>query len=195
MWRWSFSSSLRREGPSGVCGLPRGSTAGLCPLFLHFACGACFPQHTTAPRGLNLRQRKLVIARFTWVRWKLNSCRQAEGVGGVGDGAPLRGAVSSHSPPPQSLQFKESLHLSASGAWAKFAAKESWAVLGYWRGWERGPGRSGRIKASFSAPSLLWVLRPRLRLPGTDCQGRKERGRDTPHPSDLPARESWGHTA
>lgn len=35
------------------------------------------------------------------------------GVAGLGDGAPRGGAVSSHSPPPRSLQFKESLHLSA----------------------------------------------------------------------------------
>ena len=31
---------------------------------------------------------------------------------------------------PTSLQFKESPHLSASGAWDRFAVKERWAVLG-----------------------------------------------------------------
>lgn len=30
---------------------------------------------------------------------------------------------------PISLQFKESLHLSASGMWDRFVAKEGWAVL------------------------------------------------------------------
>lgn len=30
---------------------------------------------------------------------------------------------------PISLQFKESFHLSASGTWNRFAAKEGWAVL------------------------------------------------------------------
>lgn len=87
---------------------------------------------------------------------------------------------------PISLEFKESFHLSASGTWNRFAAKEGWAALRIfkwrWGGWGPGPGRNGWGKSSFPAPSLLWDLRPRARLPWADYQGKTDKGRD-PHPT------------
>lgn len=155
--------------------------------------GPCFPQHTTAQKGLNLRQREPVITRSTWVRWKLNSCWQAEGVGGVGDGAPRGGTVSSHSPPPHKPPiYKESLHLSASGAWDRFAVKERWAVLGTLACLGTRSRKEWRGKASSSAPSLLWVLGPRARPTWTDCQGRRHRGRDTLTPQTSPSQGTVG---
>lgn len=114
--------------------------------------GPCFSQHTTAQKGSNLRQRELVIARFTWVRWKRNSCQQAEGRGRVGRrrwSSPRRGCQLS-APTLHlsiSLQFKESfLHLSASGVWDRFPAQEGWAAprILAWLGTRSGKGWVGQ---------------------------------------------------
>ena len=63
---------------------------------------------------------------------------------------------------------------------------------GYWCGGEPGPGRSGWGQASSSAHSLLWVLRLRARLPWTDCQGRRDKGRDTSTPQTSPSQRTVG---
>lgn len=62
--------------------------------------GPCLSQHATAQKGLNLRQRGLIIARFTWVRWKGTAVgRQRGGAGREGGGgAPRGGAVSCQLP-------------------------------------------------------------------------------------------------
>lgn len=66
--------------------------------------GPCLSQHATAQKGLNLRQRGLIIARFTWVRWKGTAVAgRGAGRGGKEEAElPEEGlsAVSSHSPPP-----------------------------------------------------------------------------------------------
>lgn len=59
-------------------GLLRGSAPGLPTLILYTVSGPSFSPHSTTQKGLNPRQRELVIARPTWVTWKLNSCPQAE---------------------------------------------------------------------------------------------------------------------
>lgn len=94
---------------------------------------------------------------------------------------------------PISLQFKESLHLSALGMGNRFVAQEGRQCSGSWNGWEPGPGRSWRGKAPVSAPSQLWDLRHRTRVPWTDCQGRRDKGRDPLALRPLPANELWAH--
>lgn len=115
--------------------------AGLCPLFLYFACGALFPpKRHSCSKGLDLRQSEPVIARSVGEveTEQLSAGRRG---GGVEDGAPCGGTVSSHSPPPQAFNLKEaSICQSVRGMGLQ---PEWWAGLGILVWWEPGPGRSG----------------------------------------------------
>lgn len=138
----------RPRGESSVC------MSGLCTLILCFACGALPFPTCDCSEGLEPEAKRADHCQVHVGEVERNSCRQAEGRGGEGRrrrSSPRRGcqlsAPTLHL--PISLQFKESfLHLSASGVWDRFVAKEGWAAprilagLGtrFRKGWV-GPGQ------------------------------------------------------
>lgn len=176
---------LRGEGPAGgaVC---QGCTSASAPSPSTLPVGTCFSQHTAAQKGSNLRQRKRVIARSTWVRWKLNSCLQAEGREETK--LPKEGL------PAPTLHFPLSLQreLPSAGRGRVGQVCSQGQV-----GSAQGPGTAGNQvqegvggASPISPPPLCCGtsgprVRPGLGFPAlTDSEGRRERGRDPRTPGN-----------
>lgn len=101
---------------------------------------------------------------------------------------------------PISLEFKESFHLSASGTWNRFAAKEGWAALRIFKwGWGGGDqvqeGTAGASPVSLP-PVCCGTSGPGLGFPGLTTKARLTKA-ETPTPPLRPpsVREPWVHTA
>lgn len=125
-----------------------------------------FSQHNNCLKGLESEANKTGHCQVHVGEMETEQMSASRGAGGGGEcresemELPKEGLSAPTLHLPTSLEFKESFHLSASGTWNRFAAKQGWA------------------KSGFPDPSLLWDPE----LPWADYQGKLDKSRN-PHPT------------